>query len=403
MDDTQFTLSGENTETPQQIYNAITEIKKKTYEQYKICTTNMAHLTSNLIDTDEPRDNTKIEKIKEQQQILNAKTDLLTKSLNATILALNTKFKGQTQENTEAAQALIEKIEKNKKALERGTELWEELIEMIIPPTKQEKANKRKRNKYKTDKPLCTKCQSDRPTRHTHTTCTAVTCTNTWCKRLFHTAQQCRAPKPHNYQEPSNKPQNTKSNSETQTQQNTTVKPHNHQETNNKPQNTTSNPQTQTQKNTNNTALCNTCKSDRPSRHTTVQCRASRCSNQWCNKFFHTTQQCRTIRPQQWITDNSNNKPQTTTGKSDTPAKHTNSQNTEQKPLCNRCLSDRPVRHISPHCRAEICSNTWCNKLFHNYTTCRTPKPNATENNNETIRNRGTGNNSHQEPETENK
>merc|ERR1712106_3103 len=150
---TQFTLSGENTETPQQIYNAITEIKKKTYEQYKICTTNMAHLTSNLIDTDEPQDNTKIEKIKEQQQILNAKTDLLTKSLNATILALNTKLKGQTQENTEAAQALIEKIEKNKKALERGTELWEELIEMIIPPTKQEKANKRKKKNYKTETP----------------------------------------------------------------------------------------------------------------------------------------------------------------------------------------------------------------------------------------------------------
>ena len=63
MDETQFTLSGENTKIPQQIYNAITEIKKKTYEQYKICTNNMAHLTINLINTDEPRDNTKIEKI----------------------------------------------------------------------------------------------------------------------------------------------------------------------------------------------------------------------------------------------------------------------------------------------------------------------------------------------------
>merc|ERR1712106_810872 len=47
---------------------------------------------------------------------------------------------------------------------------------------------------------------------------------------------------------------------------------------------------------------------------------------------------------------------------------------------------NRPLRHISQLCRAEICSNNWCNKLFHNYTTCRTPKPNDTENNNETIK-----------------
>merc|ERR1711935_809770 len=114
---------------------------------------------------------------------------------------MGTKFKGQTQENTEAAQALIQKIEKHKQTLEQNTERWKELTKLITTPIKQETTNKKKKKNNKTEKPLCTTCKSDRPTRHTHTTCTAVKCTNTWCNKLFHTAQQCRTVKPDNYQE----------------------------------------------------------------------------------------------------------------------------------------------------------------------------------------------------------
>merc|ERR1711935_1187946 len=103
------------------------------------------------------------------------------------------------------------------------------------------------------------------------------------------------------------------------------------------------------------------------------------------NKLFHSAQQCRTTKNSN---KESNNKPPSTTSNSDTPAKHIKQQNTANKPLCNRCHSDRQTRHISPHCRAEICLNTWCNKLFHNKNICRTPKEkqNNTENNNKTIK-----------------
>ena len=74
MDETQFKRSGKNTEIPQQLYNALTEIKTRTYKQYKQCINRMAQTAYNHINTDKPQEKTTIEKIKEQQQKLNSYT-----------------------------------------------------------------------------------------------------------------------------------------------------------------------------------------------------------------------------------------------------------------------------------------------------------------------------------------
>ena len=51
-------------------------------------------------------------------------------------------------------------------------------------------------------------------------------------------------------------------------------------------------------------ALCTLCNSDRPNRHLKEHCRAIKCSNTWCGKFFHYATQCRKQPPK------NNNQPQ---------------------------------------------------------------------------------------------
>ena len=115
MDETQFKLSGENTEIPQQHYDTLTEITRKTYKQYKNCIARIAHIAHNYINTDKQANKTTIENIKEQQQKLNSYTQTLTLSINTTTETLNRKYKNQTQQNKEAAQTLIQQIEKENK------------------------------------------------------------------------------------------------------------------------------------------------------------------------------------------------------------------------------------------------------------------------------------------------
>ena len=45
------------------------------------------------------------------------------------------------------------------------------------------------------------------------------------------------------------------------------------------------------------TALCTLCNSDRPNRHPKEHCKAIKCSNTWCGKYFHYASQCRTPPP----------------------------------------------------------------------------------------------------------
>ena len=44
--------------------------------------------------------------------------------------------------------------------------------------------------------------------------------------------------------------------------------------------------------------LCTLCNSDRPIRHNKENCKAIKCTNSWCGKYFHYASQCRTLQPQ---------------------------------------------------------------------------------------------------------
>ena len=329
MDNTQFKLSGERTEIPQQHYNTLTDITTKTYKKFKNCIAIIAHNCIKIDNTDEQENKTTIENIKEQQQKLNSYTQTLTLSINATTQTLDREYKNQIQQNREAAHTIIQELEKEKQTIQQDNKTWNDITEIIITPLKQETTNKIKQNNKPTT-PLCTICKSDRPKRHNAINCNATRCTNTWCNKLFHSAHQCRTPKNRNEK------QQTTNNS--------------NKETNNKP-------------------LCTRCKSDRPTKHIRQQCTAALCTNTWCKKPFHSAIQCKT-----------------------------------KKPLCERCHSDRPTRHISAHCKAEICTNTWCNKLFHNAYKCRTPRKTQEQQNNTQNNDRNTPQQKQQQcPPTNNK
>ena len=166
MENTQFTLSGERTEIPQQHYNTLTEITTKTYKKFKNCIAIRAHNCIKIDNTDEQENKITIENINEQQQKLNSYTETLTLSINATTQTLDREYKNQTQHNRETAHIMIQELDKEKETIQQENKTWNDITEIIITPLKQETTNKIEQNNKQTT-PLCKNCKSDRPKRHT--------------------------------------------------------------------------------------------------------------------------------------------------------------------------------------------------------------------------------------------
>ena len=291
---TPFKFIGERTETAQQHYNNLMEITSNIYIKFKHCITNIAQDCLKIDNTEQQENKLTIEKIREQQQKLTWYKDQIIKSMDATATTLNKTYTQQTKNNHETAHTIAQALYKEKETIKHEHKTWNKIIQIIISlqpqqqtiyqnttnnttntTQQQQTPSHQKRKNYKCIQPLCTNCNSDRPTRHLIQHCKAIRCTNTWCGKLFHNATQCRKQPP--------------------------------------------TPDNQQQQQTQNQPLCTKCNSDRPTRHLKQHCTATICTNTWCRKPFHNAKQCRTQNnTQENTTDNQQQQQQENTQNQET-------------------------------------------------------------------------------------
>ena len=239
---TLFKFIGKRTETAQQKYDNLIEDTSYTYIKFKNCITDIAQDSLNINNTEQQQNKQKIETLRDRKQQLRRYKDQTIKKMDETAMILNRTYTKQTKNNHKTAKTIMKTLNKEETKIRDEYKTWNKIIYIITSPQPQQQQQ-----------------QTQQPqTIHQNTT-----------NNTTHTTQQ---------------QQETKQETTTKQQQTPT-----HQK-----QKYTAN-HTQT-KQTHTQPLCTNCNSDRHSRHFKQHCKAIRCSNTWCGKFFHSATQFITIQ-----------------------------------------------------------------------------------------------------------